>query len=222
MDASAQPPISIALLDTHRILRDGLECLIAATEGLAVVGSVATVEDLSACMEVGHVDVVVMGLLLDGADGLNCLAELSVAHPATKFLALSQLPEGIYAQRVLQVGGSGYMMKNVTAAVLLAGIRRAAEGEIVVSEAIAGYLLHNLSKKNPKPEGDAWSRITDREILVLNLMGQGHTTAAIANQMGISPKTVSTYKERIKVKMSLENSLQLTQIALQSLGRSEV
>lgn len=209
----------VVLLDAHGIVRDGLESLIERADDLSVVGSVATVSDLSKCLHLIQVDVVVMGLIFDGNDGLRSIADLAAAHPGTRFLVLSQLPEAVYAERVLHAGGSGYVMKHVSATVLLDAVRRVAAGEVVVSSTAASHLLANFSKHSFNGEDDVFERLTDRELHVLGLVGQGHATAVIASQMGISKKTVGTFKERIKTKLSLTSSLQLSQAAMQRLGR---
>lgn len=221
MHTSKQNKITVSLLDSHRIVRDGLQSLIERFDDLAVVGSAAKASELIDCMGAVQVDVVVMGLILDGEDGLRCIGDWSKAYPATRFLVLSQLPESIYAQRVLQAGGCGYLMKNIQADDLLDGIRRAAADEVVVSPSMVNHLITNLSKRTGQQRGDTFERLSDRELHVLSMVGQGHATAAIARGMGISHKTVSTFKERIKVKLALDTSQQLTQVAMQRLGRMQ-
>ena len=133
--------ISVVLLDEHAMLRDELESLIEGTDDLSVVGSLATVADLSTCLHLIQVDVVVMGLVFDGADGLRCIANMSAVHPEIRVLVLSQLPEDVYAERALTAGGSGYLMKTSETADLLDGIRRVAAGEVVVSPTLASLQL---------------------------------------------------------------------------------
>lgn len=203
------------------MVRDGLESLIERSEDISVVGSVATVAEQRACLHLAQVDVVVMGLILDGEDALRCISDWSQQYPDTRFLVLSQLPESIYAERVLQAGGCGYLMKDLPAGELLEGIRRAAAGEVVVSPSAASKLISNLSKKTTKQSVDAIEKLTDRELHVLGLVAQGHATSAIAVSMGISAKTVSTFKERIKEKLSLDSCQQLMQEAMQRLGRMQ-
>lgn len=211
--------ISIALLDQHCILRDGLEVLLGGVEGFSVVGSVSKPKELLKCLDLMPVGVVLMELIFEGDDTLRNLTDWSGAYPNAKFLVLSQLPEGIYAKRVLSAGGSGYLMKSLSASMLIEGIRRVSDGEVVVSSFMAGQLLANLSKRTSRDGAYRIEQLTNRELNVLRLVGQGNATAAIATQMGISKKTVSTFKERIKAKLSLSGSLQLTEVALQYLGR---
>ena len=218
MDIKKDTARSVVLLDSHAALRDDLECLIEGTDDLSVVGSVATVTDLSICLNFIQADVVVMGLVFDGADGLRCIADMSAAHPEIRILVLSQLPEAVCAERVLNAGASGYLMKHTSAADLFDGIRRIAVGEVVLSSTMASHLLVDFSKHSSKNEADVFDRLTDRELHVLHLVGQGHATARIADQMGISKQTVSTFKERIKTKLSLTSSLPLAQAAMQQLG----
>ena len=133
--------ISIVLLDNDAVLRDGLESLIEGTDDLSVVGSLASAADLPKCLDFIQADVVVMGLVFDGTDGLRCLSDWSLAHPGIKFLVMSQLPEDVCAERALTAGASGYLMKTTETADLFDGIRRVAGGEIVVSPTIASLQL---------------------------------------------------------------------------------
>lgn len=211
--------ISVVLLDDHAILRDGLEGALLATDGLDVVGSIGHPSELLKCLGLIQADVVVMGLVFDGGDGLRGIADCIDAHPDMKILVLSQLPEGIYAQRVLNAGAHGFLMKRVPLSVVLDGIRKVVAGEVVVSSTVAGQLLSRLTSRKKSAERNGIDQLSDRELHVLTLIGQGNTTASVALNMGISKKTVDTFKERIKVKLSLQNSTQLAQVAAQYLGR---
>ncbi|KRP36010.1 MAG: hypothetical protein ABS34_09290 [Opitutaceae bacterium BACL24 MAG-120322-bin51] len=219
MNPARKTVLTIALLDQHCILRTGLESLFGAIEELAVIGSVSRPHELSKCFDILQVDVVVMGLVFDGDDALRHITDWSESYPETKFLVLSQLPEMICARRVLDAGGNGYLMKGSCPSAIIDGVHRVAAGGVVVSASIAGQLLTDFSKRTTRDEADCFDRLTDRELHVLSLIGQGHATAAIATEMDISNNTVSTCKERLKTKLSLNSSQQLMQIALQRLGR---
>jgi DNA-binding NarL/FixJ family response regulator len=133
--------ISVVLVDEHAVLRDELESLIEGTDDLSVVGSLATAAELPKCLHLIQADVVVMGLVFDGADGLRCIANMSAVHPEIRVLVLSPLPEDVCAERVLNAGASGYLTKTSETADLLDGIRRVAAGEVVISPTIASMQL---------------------------------------------------------------------------------
>lgn len=211
--------ISVVLLDDHAVLRDGLERILEATDGLSVVGSMGSPSELSKCFDCLQADVVVMGLVFEECDALRCIADCAAAHPNVKILVLSQLPEMVYAQRVLNVGAHGYLMKSVTVDVVLDGIRKVVAGEVAVSSTVAGQLLAQYTSRKKGTEKNGIDQLSDRELHALTLIGQGYTTANIAKNMGICKKTVDSFKERIKVKLSLQNSTQLAQAAVQHLGR---
>lgn len=214
-----QKCISVVLVEDHSVLRDGLAHLLKAEPDMDIVGSLACPKELVKCL--GHIqaDVVVLGLLFPGDDGLRCIADFSKAYPQTNLLVLSQLSEETYAQRVLNAGARGYLMKTVTTDVLLAAIRTVANGEVAVSSRVSSRLLSCFASKSELDDRDGMDRLTDRELHVLTLIGQGHTNAAVASSMGISKKTVDSFKERIKAKLSLQNSTQLAQVAVQHLER---
>ncbi|MEZ7843258.1 MAG: response regulator transcription factor [Opitutales bacterium] len=219
MNPARKAALSIALLDQHCILRDGLESLFGGIEELAVVASVSRPKELSKCFNVLQLDVVVMGLIFDGHDALRHITDWSESHPETKFLVLSQLPEMTCARRVLDAGGNGYLMKGSSPSALVDGVHRVAAGGVVVSAAIADQLLKDFSKRTTRDEMNCFDQLTALELYVLSLIGQGHATAAIATKMDISKEAVSTCKERLKTKLSITCSQQLMQIALQRLGR---
>tara|TARA_B110000285_G_scaffold223111_1_gene278192 strand:+ start:2407 stop:3069 length:663 start_codon:yes stop_codon:yes gene_type:complete len=219
MNPAKKKALSIALLDQHCTLRNGLESLFGAIEELAVVGSVSRPKELSSCFNSMQVDVVVMGLIFDGDDALGHITDWSESHPETKFVVLSQLPEMICARRVLDAGGNGYLMKRCSPCALIDGVHRAAAGGVVVSPPIADQLLADFTKRTTRDEAACFDQLTDRELYVLSLIGQGHATAAIATEMNLSKKAVNTCKEGLKTKLSLNSSQQLMQIALQRLGR---
>ena len=215
----SQKEISVVLLDDHAILRDGLEGVLQTMDGLDVVGSIGHPRELSKCLDLIQADVVLMGLVFDGGDGLRCIADCMSAYPDKKILVLSQLPEAIYAQRVLNAGAHGYLMKRVSLNVLLDGICKVVAGEVAVSPVVATQLLAHYTSRKKSSERSGIDQLSDRELHVLTLVGQGYTTAKVASNMGICKKTVDTFKERIKVKLSLQNSTQLAQAAAQHLGR---
>ena len=104
-------------------------------------------------------------------------------------LVLSQLPEGIYAQRVLNAGAHGFLMKSVSLITLvLDGIRKVVAGEVAVSPTVANQLLAQYTSRNKGAERNGIDQLSDRELHVLTLIGQGHTTASVASSMGISKK----------------------------------
>lgn len=213
--------LSLVIIDNHCILRDGLVCLLESVENFSVVGSFAKPSEVSECLGSLQVDVVIMELLYVEADALRCIADWSSEYPSTKVIVLSQFPEDVYAERVLKAGAAGYLMKDAPSSELITALRKVHAGEVAVSPEMSSRLLSNFSRwrKPSSPAGDL-SLLSDREMLVLTLIGQGQPTSRIAETMGVSKKTVSTFKERIKVKLSLSTGLQLTQIAMEHFGRS--
>lgn len=212
--------VSVVLLDHHAVLRDGIERLLQDEDSIDVVGSLAHPRDLPKCLNDIQVDVLVMGLIFPRDDGLRCIADWSKAYPTIRILVLSQLSEATYTQRVLSAGARGYLMKNVSSEGLIAAIRTVADGEVAVSSQITSQLLARLASRSQSDDRGGIDCLSDRELHVLMLIGQGSTTAVIALEMGISKKTVDSFKERIKAKLSLDNSTQLAQAAAQHLGHN--
>lgn len=218
-ETSSQPELSLAVVDRHCVLRHGLESLFESVCEFSVVGSFADPKELPPCLHRFRVDVIITELLFNDVDALRCIADWARAFPETKVLVLSQFPESIYAERALNAGAAGYLMKDTPTEQLIEAVRTVREGRLALSPAMSHHLLANFSRWRNENAGDL-DRLSDRELMVMTLIGQGQPSAQIAHTMGISKKTVSTYKERIKDKLSLESGLQLTQAALQHFGRS--
>lgn len=216
---SISPRLSLALVDGHCVLRDGMESLFEATCGFSVVGSFSDPKELAGCLRSFQVDVIITEILFSEVDALRCIADWAKEFSETKVLVLSQFPESAYAERALNAGAAGYLMKDTPTERIIEAVREVHSGQLALSPTMSNQLLSNFSRWRSENPGDL-SKLSDRELLVLTMVGQGHTTAAIAHTMGISKKTVSTFKERIKVKLSLDNGLQLTQVAMQNFGRS--
>lgn len=210
--------ISIALVDEHAVLRDAFGRLLL-DEGFKVVGNFSSPAEFAAIQGCDHVDVIVMGLIFSGFDGLRCIADWSKEFTNTRILVLSQLPEMTYAERVLNAGASGYLMKSASLDTVMAAVHRVAQREVAVSRQVANRLLARATSRFQLDGRDDLDCLSDRELHVLSLVGQGYANASIAAEMGVSKKTVDSFKERIKSKLSLSNSAQLAQAAAQYLGR---
>lgn len=211
--------IKITLLDDHGVLRDGLTALFEAVGGFSVVGSFACPRETSDFISLNPVNLLIMEMLFDEIDVFRSITEWTQKYNETRLIVLSQFPERLYAERVLNAGASGYLMKGISFPTLATGARQVCQGEISLSPEMSNRLLVRYTSGRKNPE-DALDLLSNREMLVLTLIGKGYANAKIAETMGVSKRTVSTFKERIKEKLSLASGQQLAQIAVDHLRRA--
>ena len=160
-------------------------------------------------------DLVVVDISLNGPDGLDLLKNIRSRHPNLPVLILSMLDESLYAERALRDGASGYIMKQEATERVLVAIRRILGGEIYVSDRVANRMLHRFVGGNADGPRSPIADLTDRELEVFRLIGEGHGTRQIAEELHLSVKTVESYQAHIKDKLSLKNARELVQRAIQ-------
>ncbi len=211
---------SILLVDDHPIVRQGLTQLINQEPDLRVCGFAQDGNAALSAIALHRPDIVILDISLNGPDGLAVLKEIRTIDPALPVLVLSMHDESIYAERSLRAGANGYIMKQEATERVLEAIRRIRGGEVYVSDRISRRLLRQLVSGPSTPESPM-EALTDRELEVFRLIGKGHGTREIADEMHISVKTVETYQAHIKEKLSLKNARELVQHAVQWATRED-
>jgi len=206
---------TIFIVDDHPIVRQGLALLINREPDLTVCGDAD--EAGSALCRIKEIkpDLVVVDISLNGPDGLDLLKNIRARDPHLPVLILSMLDESLYAERSLRAGASGYIMKQEATERVLVAIRRILNGEIYVSDRMANRMLHRMVGGTQAQEASPIADLTDRELEVFRLIGEGHGTRQIAEELHISVKTVESYQAHIKGKLLLKNSRELVQRAIQ-------
>ncbi|MFB3816929.1 MAG: response regulator [Candidatus Methylomirabilales bacterium] len=186
--------IRILLADDHAILRAGLRALLSGEHDLEVVGEAgegATAVKLARDL---RPDVVVMDIGMPGVSGLDAAARIKRELPATKVLILSMHDDQGYLRQVLRAGASGYLLKRAADTELLAGIRAAARGEVVLDPVLAKSLVEEVV---PPPPDAAAASLSDREGHVLKLLAYGHTNQQVADRLCIGVKSVASLPLRL-------------------------
>ena len=214
--------LKVVLVDDHPIVRQGLAQMIARELDMEVCGEAETAADALKAIAACKPDVAVVDLSLKGTSGLELLKDLKVRFPKLPVLVLSMYDETMYAERALRAGAKGYMMKEEATEKVLAAIRGILAGQIYLSEAMASRLLHMAVDGRTPGAVSPTERLSDRELEVFQLIGQGYGNTDIAQQLHLSPKTVETYRAHIKEKLGLSGATELLQHAIQwaqSLGR---
>jgi DNA-binding NarL/FixJ family response regulator len=205
----------IFLVDDHAIVRQGLALLINREPDLVVCGDA---EDAGVTLEkIAELkpDLAVLDISLRGPDGLDLLKTIRTRDTVLPILILSMMDELQYAERSLRAGANGYIMKQQATEQVLVAIRRILGGEIYVSERMANKMLHLFVGGTPAERSSPVADLTDRELEVFRLIGEGHGTRQIAEELHISVKTVESYQAHIKEKLLLKNGRELVQRAIQ-------
>jgi DNA-binding NarL/FixJ family response regulator len=205
----------VFIVDDHPILRQGLALLINREPDLAVCGDAEEAGAALQRIEEMKPDLIIVDISLNGPDGLELLKILRGRDPGMPVLILSMLDEMLYAERALRAGASGYIMKQEATERVLVAIRRILGGEIYLSDRMANQMLHRFVGGTQVAEHSPIAELTDRELEVFRLIGAGHGTRQIAEELHISVKTVESYQAHIKDKLSLKNARELVQRAIQ-------
>jgi DNA-binding NarL/FixJ family response regulator len=208
----------VFLVEDHPIVREGVAQLINDEPDMEVCGQSDDIERTLGEVARSAPDVVVVDLLLGEFDGLDLVRELKARHPGLRTLVLSMYKESLYAERSLRAGARGYVTKLAPTETVLTAIRRVLSGGIYVSEQMTSTLLSKLTGGDDHAGADpseALRRLSDREFEVFRLIGQSLGPSQIAERLGVSVKTVETYKDNLKRKLGLETGRDLLRRALE-------
>lgn len=195
----------IFLVDDHPVVRDGLTMRIQRQPDWTVCGESNTCRDALAQIPAVRPNLMVVDLILPDGSGLQLIRDIRARHPHVAMLALSMQDERIYAVRALEAGARGYLMKQEATEQVVEAIRQILGGHIYVSPAMRQRLVDSLANHDCPAAGSPTERLTDRELEVFHLLGEGHRTREIAAKLHVSIKTVATYCERIKISLNLSS-----------------
>ncbi|HEU4727275.1 MAG TPA: response regulator transcription factor [Kofleriaceae bacterium] len=206
--------IQVFLVDDHPIVRHGFTQLLSAEADLAVCGQAADARAALEALTTVTPDVITVDVSLGSTSGIDLIRDLKQRLPRAAILVISMHDELLYAERSLRAGAAGYVMKHEPTDVILRAIRTVAGGEIFVSSAVSSRLVQSWVSNGPPRGSSPLDSLSDREIHVLELMGQGLGTRAIAEALHISVKTVESYRARLKEKMNLRTGTELVRFAI--------
>src|SRR5271169_2841095 len=205
----------VLLVDDHPIVRQGLGLLIDHEEDLSVCGEAEGAHSAFHAIETLRPDIVVLDISLSGPDGLDVLKEIRMKSGSLPVLILSMHDESIYAERALRAGANGYIMKQEATEKVLVAIRRILQGEVYLSDRLTNTMLRQYVRGAPSTGKSPLVNLTDRELEVFRLIGEGHGTRQIADELHLSVKTIESYQAHIKEKLSLRNARELVQHAIE-------
>lgn len=208
-------PTKILLVDDHPLLRQGMSQLINSEKDMTVCGEAEDYHKALAVIGVAKPDLVVLDLSLNGASGLELLKDIKVRFPKLPVLILSMHDESVYAQRALRAGAAGYVMKQEAMDTVLTAIKKILAGEVYLSDRLAKQMLNRMLGGQNVTNASPIDCLSDRELEVFGLIGQGLGTRPIAEKLHLSVKTIESHRAHIKEKLNLKNATELVHHAIQ-------
>lgn len=203
--------MNIVIADDHTVVRQGLKQILAAEPDMLVVGEAKNFGETLEVVRTLDWDVLILDYSMPGGNGLHVLKEIKHAYPARPVLILSMHPEDAIAISALRAGAAGYINKECASEELTVAIRKAVSGKKYVSTSLAEKLALELEEGS---EGLPHESLSDREYRVMWLIASGKSITNIAEELTLSPNTVSTYRIRILKKLKLENNSDLVRYAV--------
>ncbi|MBA3316370.1 MAG: response regulator transcription factor [Planctomycetota bacterium] len=205
----------VMIVDDHPVVRQGLALLIDQQPDLEVCAEADSVADAFARFTETSPDLVIIDLSLKDGSGIELIKEIKARNEHARMLVSSMHDESLFAERVLRAGAKGYISKQEATGNIVEAARHVLEGRVYLSPRMSDQMLHRLVASGDDPDRSPIDSLSDRELEVFEMIGQGLTTRQIAGKLDLSPKTVETYRENIKAKLNLPNGTALTRHAVQ-------
>ena len=205
--------IQILLVDDHPIVREGLASLLSNQSDFKICGEADDVSSALGLVTKTKPHVVIVDISLKRSSGLDLISQIAEYDRSVKLLACSLYDETVYAERSLHAGALGYVNKQEATRTIVAAIRQVMSGKVYLSERMSEVFAQRLSGGNGGGGRPAVAALSDRELEVYQLVGQGLKTPEIAAQLQVGIKTIETYRHRIKEKLNLKNTAQLARDA---------
>jgi two-component system invasion response regulator UvrY len=204
--------IRVMLCDDHALIRRGIRDTLSDAPDIEVVGEAGDYGELRSLMRSTRCDVLVLDINLPGRSGLDVLHVLKEEGNPLKVLVVSMYPEDQYAIRALKAGAFGYVNKGGDPALIVSAVRTVSQGRKYVTPEIAQMLVESLTA--PSSSQAAHEKLSDRELQTLVMIASGKRLSDIAEDLMLSPKTVSVYRARVLEKLGLSNNSELTVYAI--------
>jgi DNA-binding NarL/FixJ family response regulator len=205
--------IKVILADDHSLFREGVKRILTDSTGIVVVDEARDGLDLLEKLKKRDCNVVLLDISMPGRSGLDILKQLKSERPDLAVLILSMHAEEEYAERMLQGGAAGYLVKQCSPDELIEAIHKAAEGKKYITSSLAELLATHLGRKSDKLPHET---LSDREYEVMCMIASGKSVKEIADELSLSNKTISAHRAHILEKLNLKNNAQLIHYAMQN------
>jgi DNA-binding NarL/FixJ family response regulator len=203
------------IVDDHPLARRGLARLVTRSEEFDVVGEADDVESALANFEEIHPDLMVIDISLKNGNGIELIHKLKARGEEVQIVVLSMHDESLYAEEALRAGARGYINKQEASEKIVEAMHRVMEGGVYLDPRFADQIVRRLAQPNKSMGLSPVESLSDREREVFQMHGDGKSVKEIAAELGLSPKTIETYRENIKLKLNLRSSNELVRYAVQ-------
>lgn len=210
----AKSKSKILIVDDHPLVREWLANLIHKDPDLVVCGEA---EEPAAALEaIGTTkpDLAIIDISLGSSSGIDLIRSIAAAYPKVAMIALSMHDERVYAERTIRAGARGYIMKRESTKKIVEAIREVLSGNLYLSQSMTELIVKKVVSAGSTDTGDAISQLSDRELEVFKLLGQGYGIGEIAEKLNVNFKTVHTYCTRIKDKLKISTGAELLREAI--------
>jgi len=207
-------PARILIVDDHPMVREGLATRIALQSDLEVCGEAATEDEALALVNQTNPDLILVDISLKSGHGIELIKQVKSRHPSVKMLVVSGFQESLYAERSLRAGALGYLNKQESNEKVIEAIRTVLRGERFVGPEISRRLI-NQALSGVDMTKTPIEQLTDRELEIFRMIGEGLISGVIAEQLFLSVHTIDTHRENIKRKLGLRNATELSRAAVQ-------
>jgi len=205
--------IRILVADDHTVVREGIKQILAGREDIVVEDEAANGQEVLTKVARKEYDLILLDISMPGRSGLEVLEEIKVVQPKLPVLILSMHPEEQYAVRMLRAGAAGYLTKGSAPQELISAIQKVSKGGKYVTLSLAEKLAFELDARAEKPRHE---RLSNREYQVMLMLASGQSVSEVAEELCLSAKTISTYRNRILEKMDMKKNAELTLYAVKN------
>lgn len=221
LSRATRPAARLLLVDDHPLVRRGLRDILEYAEGVEVVAEAGGYAEALAKVESLELDLVILDLTLGDGSGLELLKQVRARRPELKILVCSMHDEVLYAERVLRAGGRGYLSKDEAIDRVVEAVRRVLDGRLYLSPGMTDRLLR-AATGGEVATGNPLASLSDRELQVFELIGEALSAREIGERLGISPKTVESYRESMKAKLGVDSPRELLRRAIHHVLEKDV
>lgn len=211
---TAERKKNILIVDDHPLVRKGIRSLLEQETDFSVVGEAASRGEVLDFLRKNPTDLILLDISLQGSDGIEVTKAVRSEFETIPILIVSMHDEGLYAERALRAGANGYIMKQEVAESVIKAIRQVLSGKIFVSDNMRQKVLRDLTQPKSDVKSNPIERLSDRELEVFRLIGEGRGTREIAEALHLSIKTIETYRAHIKEKLSIRSAAELARAAV--------
>jgi len=207
--------IRVYLVDDHPAIREAIRDTVESTIDMEVCGETSSADEAFREIEELRPDVAVVDISLNDAHGLDLVQNVRAQYPEVRTIVFSMYDENVYAERAIRAGAAGYLMKSEPTKNIVEAVRCADDGEVYLSRKMSSRILNKVAMGKTSEPSFAVDELTDREMAVFQMLGQGYSVQEIQDRLSLSRKTIETYRRRAKEKLGFDTVSELLQHAVQ-------